>query len=126
MQPIYPFRAKAKRVKNRRPDVLEQQQARLYLTAVFRKLASEPDLIAVVKENIDTFKGKQHIRNSAKKTLARLEWHFDAEQPDIELLATEVLADDYIGQKYREFPLLFKGVLTEDERFEALSATFTP
>jgi hypothetical protein len=55
------------------------------------------------------YKQQMHLKRGFLRAIERLEWVIHASK-DIEQFEKSILADDYIGEVIRRYPLLFKGI----------------
>ncbi|TRW47977.1 hypothetical protein FM042_11640 [Aliidiomarina halalkaliphila] len=88
----------------------EHHLARGYFERVLAELVSSPEKMMIVRSNVDTYSQHQHLPKSAQAALRRFQ-HFFAVSEDPTELQRWVLEDSYEGRRFRQFPLLFKGVL---------------
>ncbi|WP_194757179.1 hypothetical protein [Aliidiomarina indica] len=81
-----------------------------YYERALDELIASPEKMAIVQDNVTFYAQQQHLPKSAQAALRRFE-HFFAVSDSPTDLRRWVLEDSYEGRKFRQFPLLFKGVL---------------
>lgn len=81
-----------------------------YLLSVINALRANPEKLAIVKHNVDEYQSQQYLKRGFLVALERMEWLFEANL-SIDEFCQQILADDYIGNRIRRYPLIFKGVL---------------
>lgn len=106
-QAYHPFR-------NRRPsrergarDTSPQQTA--YFEQALACLAAHPERISILVKNLHYYQQQQHLPKSAKAAIQRFEYLLAVTQDPHEI-AQHVLEDSYEGRKFRQLPLLLKGL----------------
>lgn len=85
-----------------------------YYQRVLAELVSSPKKMAIVRDNVEAYSQQKHLPKSAQASLRRFQ-HFFAVSEDPLELQRWVLQDSYEGRRFRQFPLLFKGVLPPPE-----------
>lgn len=103
-QAYHPFR-------NRRPARQQQPRDRdkSYFERAFECLRKHPERIAVVIENLNLYRTQPHLPKSAQGALTRFEYLLSVTHDPNEM-ARFVLEDSYEGRKFRQMPLMLKGV----------------
>lgn len=81
-----------------------------YILSVITALKAEPEKIAIVKRNVVEYQHQQYLKKGFLLALERMEWLFEANLT-IDEFCEQLVADDYIGNRIRRYPLIFKGVL---------------
>ncbi|WP_372768288.1 hypothetical protein [Pseudoalteromonas sp.] len=81
-----------------------------YLLSVIEELKANPEKLAIVKHNVDEYQTQQYLKRGFLIALERMEWLFEADL-SIDEFCQQILADDYIGNRIRKYPLIFKGVI---------------
>ena len=81
-----------------------------YLLSVIEKLKANPEKLAIVKSNVAEYKSQQYLKKGFVMALERMEWLFEANL-SIDEFCQQILAEDYIGNRIRRYPLIFKGVI---------------
>ncbi|MCF6439638.1 hypothetical protein L1077_09375 [Pseudoalteromonas luteoviolacea] len=76
---------------------------------VVSALRQNPEAIEIIKTNCQHYQSQAYLKKGLKRTIEHLEWVLAADN-DIERICTQIMADDHIGGKFRQYPLLFKGV----------------
>ena len=84
-------------------------QDNTYIQEVLSALKSNPEKIEILARNCDEYKQQMHLKRGFLRAIERLEWVIHASK-DIEQFEKSILADDYIGEVIRRYPLLFKGI----------------
>lgn len=101
---FHPFR-------NRRPT--RQRQAtdrdKSYFVQAFDCLRAHPERVAIIEQNLRYYNSQPHLPKSAKAALTRFEYLLSVTR-DPEEMAVFVLEESYEGRKFRQLPLLLKGV----------------
>ncbi|KID55748.1 hypothetical protein JF50_15410 [Pseudoalteromonas luteoviolacea] len=85
------------------------QSSQTYMKQVVDALRQNPTAIGVIKANCQYYQEQAYLKKGLKRTIERLEWILAADD-DIERICQQIMADDHIGNKCRQYPLLFKGV----------------
>ncbi|MEC8327181.1 MAG: hypothetical protein VX100_14025 [Pseudomonadota bacterium] len=85
----------------------QQQQ---YLKSVIAALQAEPEKLNIIKQNIAHYQSQAYLKRGFLRALERMEWLFEANLT-IDEFCQQIMADDYIGNRIRRYPLIFKGVL---------------
>lgn len=71
-----------------------------------------PERVEVIRENLAYYEQQQHLPNSAKAAIKRFQYLL-AVTNNPEEMERWVMEDSYEGRKFRQLPLLFKGVCDE-------------
>jgi hypothetical protein len=84
-------------------------QTEFFIT-VTQELTAHPRKLDLVRSNIAYYQSQSYLKAGFLKALERMEWVFEANLSCDEI-CQQILADDYIGNRIRRYPLIFKGVL---------------
>ncbi|RUO23266.1 hypothetical protein CWE08_01025 [Aliidiomarina iranensis] len=106
-QPYYP-------VRNRRPQRERKPKPEnlSYFEQAFSCLKQAPERIEILRENLAHYQQKKHLPKSAKAAITRFEYLL-AVTEDPEEMERRVMEDSYEGRKFRQMPLLLKGLCPE-------------
>ncbi|KAF7764566.1 hypothetical protein PCIT_b0602 [Pseudoalteromonas citrea] len=85
-------------------------QATPYLIEVLSELQRAPHKVEIIKRNCDYYKTQIHLKRGFLTAIERIELVLVIDH-DIERIRQQILANDYIGNRIRRYPLLFKGIL---------------
>lgn len=85
-----------------------------YFVSVTEELRHHPKKLEIVRQNLAYYQSQSYLKSGFLKALERMEWVFEANL-SIEQICQQIMADDYIGNRIRRYPLIFKGVLPTDE-----------
>lgn len=88
-------------------------QNQRYLLSVIEELKANPEKLEIVKYNVDEYQSQQYLKRGFLVALERMEWLFEANL-SIDEFCQQILAEDYIGNRIRRYPLIFKGVLVNN------------
>ncbi|RUO35979.1 hypothetical protein CWE13_10580 [Aliidiomarina shirensis] len=104
-------------VRNRRPQRERNLKAEdlSYFEQAFTCLKEMPERVAVLRANLAYYQQKKHLPKAAKAAITRFEYLL-AVTEDPEEMERRVMEDSYEGRKFRQMPLLLKGVCRQ-ERF---------
>ncbi len=83
-----------------------------FINQVIAALKSDPSKLAVIQENLEKYRSQRHLKRGFLLAIERFDWVFEASD-DVNFICEQILADDYIGNRLRRYPLLFKGVISE-------------
>ncbi|CAH9062408.1 hypothetical protein PSECIP111951_03665 [Pseudoalteromonas holothuriae] len=83
-----------------------------FIIAALNELKVHPEKLEIIKTNCAEFKQQPYLKRGLLLAVERFEWVF-AIDDDVQRIAKQVLADDYIGNRLRRYPLLFKGVICD-------------
>ncbi|MBQ4833455.1 hypothetical protein J8L70_09415 [Pseudoalteromonas sp. MMG010] len=81
-----------------------------FIQAVVAELKANPNKLKVIKSNLEHYRQQTHLKRGFLLAIERFDWVFDATQ-NIDEICQQILANDYIGNRLRRYPLLFKGVI---------------
>lgn len=81
-----------------------------YIQSVLNTLKAHPERIKILEQNCNEYKQQTHLKRGFLRAIERLEWVIHASQ-NIEEFEHSILADDYLGNVIRRYPLLFKGIV---------------
>ena len=98
----------------RKPTRTKKNNQHQYIERVVAELRQCPSKLAVIKRNCDEYRSQRYLKKGFLLAIERFDWVFEVDD-DIERIAQQILADDYIGQRLRRYPLLFKGVLSQQD-----------
>lgn len=102
----YPFKSRrAQRVKRER-----EETPLTYFEAALEHLKKHPEDMAVLKRNLEHYEQQAFLPKQAKLGLQRYR-NFLAVSSDPEALEKWVLQDSHEGIRFRQFPLIFKGLI---------------
>ncbi|MCF2856041.1 hypothetical protein L1286_01030 [Pseudoalteromonas sp. SMS1] len=82
-----------------------------YLEKVIAVLKAEPHKISILKRNCEYYQKQQFLKKGFQRAIEHMQWLL-AVDDDVERICNHIMAEDYIGNKLRQYPLLFKGVTT--------------
>ncbi|ESP94447.1 MULTISPECIES: hypothetical protein [Pseudoalteromonas] len=94
----------------RNKNRVSSQSSQEYIAQVVTSLQQDPALLEIVKANCDYYQQQQFLKKGLKRAIEHLEWVLAADD-DITRICQQIMADDHIGTKFRQYPLLFKGVI---------------
>ncbi|MEG3757706.1 hypothetical protein V5096_07070 [Pseudoalteromonas carrageenovora] len=83
-----------------------------FINQVIAALKSDPAKLAIIRKNLEYYRNQHHLKRGFLLAIERFDWVFEASD-DVNFICDQILADDYIGNRLRRYPLLFKGVLDE-------------
>lgn len=83
----------------------------VFINQVVAELKANPSKVAIIKNNLAHYRSQRHLKRGFLTAIERFDWVFAASN-DIDFICQQILADDYIGQRLRRYPLLFKGILS--------------
>lgn len=83
-----------------------------FINQVIAALKSDPSKLAVIQKNLEQYRSQLHLKRGFLLAIERFDWVFEASD-DVNFICEQILADDYIGNRLRRYPLLFKGVISE-------------
>lgn len=107
-QAHYPFRnSRPRRRREQRPEDLS------YFQQAFDCLRAHPERVARVQKNLAYYEQQRHLPKAAQAAIKRFQYLL-AVTDDPEEMAHWVMADSIEGQKFRQLPLLLKGVCDTD------------
>ena len=103
-QAFHPFR-------NRRPARQHQplDRDKSYFVRAFECLRKHPERVTIVMQNLKYYRTQVHLPKSAQAALKRFEYLLSVTL-DPDEMARFVLEDSYEGRKFRQMPLILKGV----------------
>ncbi|MBB1368892.1 hypothetical protein H5154_21370 [Pseudoalteromonas sp. SR44-5] len=81
-----------------------------FIAKVVQQLRDDESKLAIIKGNLEEYRQQRFLKRGFLTAIERFDWVFEASD-DIEDICQQILADDYIGQRLRRYPLLFKGIL---------------
>ncbi|MBH0011804.1 hypothetical protein I6F48_04740 [Pseudoalteromonas sp. SWYJ118] len=81
-----------------------------FINQVVEELRADPSKVSIIQENLEQYRAQTHLKRGFLLAIERFDWVFEASK-DIDFICQQILADDYIGNRLRRYPLLFKGVI---------------
>ncbi|MBQ4800634.1 hypothetical protein J8L73_16090 [Pseudoalteromonas sp. MMG006] len=87
------------------------KQTTSFINLVINELMSHPEKLEIVRKNLDEYRQQTHLKRGFLLAIERFDWVFEASN-DVDFICQQILADDYIGNRLRRYPLLFKGVIS--------------
>lgn len=80
-----------------------------YFKQAFECLKAEPERVAIVQENLASYESQTHLPKGARAAIKRFQYLLEVTQDPSEM-ERWVMEDSYEGYKFRQLPMLFKGV----------------
>lgn len=81
-----------------------------FISKVVSSLRADPCKLGIITSNLDEYRKQRFLKKGFLTAIERFDWVFEASD-DIEDICQQILADDYIGNRLRRYPLLFKGIV---------------
>ena len=81
-----------------------------FIHQVIAQLKAEPEKLQLIKNNLAHYREQTHLKRGFLLAIERFDWVFEATD-NIDEICEQIMADDYIGNRLRRYPLLFKGVV---------------
>jgi len=81
-----------------------------FINQVVEELRANPSKVSIIKRNLELYRSQAHLKRGFLLAIERFDWVFEASE-DIDFICQQILADDYIGNRLRRYPLLFKGLI---------------
>lgn len=81
-----------------------------FINQVIVQLKAEPKKLQLIKNNLAYYRAQTHLKRGFLLAIERFDWVFEATD-NIDEICAQIMADDYIGNRLRRYPLLFKGVV---------------
>ena len=81
-----------------------------FIHQVIVQLKAEPEKLQLIKNNLAYYREQTHLKRGFLLAIERFDWVFEATD-NIDEICEQIMADDYIGNRLRRYPLLFKGVV---------------
>ena len=81
-----------------------------FINQVIAQLKAEPEKLQLIKNNLAFYRAQTHLKRGFLLAIERFDWVFEATD-NIDEICDKIMADDYIGNRLRRYPLLFKGVV---------------
>ncbi|ATC94941.1 hypothetical protein [Pseudoalteromonas tunicata] len=103
-----PLAGRTYRQKPKRKTSLHQLE---FIRLVIAELKRSPDKISIIKQNCDYYRQQTFLKKGFLLAIERFDWVFEVDD-DIERICQQIQADDFIGNRLRRYPLLFKGIIT--------------
>jgi hypothetical protein len=82
----------------------------VFIDQVITELKSHPNKLEIVQANLARYRSQTYLKRGFLLAIERFDWVFEASN-NIDEICAQIMADDYIGNRLRRYPLLFKGVL---------------
>ncbi|AQP98461.1 hypothetical protein B0W48_00830 [Pseudoalteromonas aliena] len=82
-----------------------------FINQVVEELRADPSKISIIQNNLEQYRSQTHLKRGFLLAIERFDWVFEA-STDINFICQQILADDYIGNRLKRYPLLFKGVIS--------------
>ncbi|KPZ58478.1 hypothetical protein CWC16_01250 [Pseudoalteromonas sp. S3776] len=86
------------------------KQTTSFINQVIAELQAHPEKLDIVRQNLDEYREQTYLKRGFLLAIERFDWVFEASN-DVNFICQQILADDYIGNRLRRYPLLFKGVI---------------
>ncbi|MCQ8878432.1 hypothetical protein NQT69_10515 [Pseudoalteromonas shioyasakiensis] len=84
----------------------------LFINRVIAALQADPSKLAIIRNNLNEYRQQPFLKRGFLIAIERFDWVFEATD-DVQQICEQIMADDYIGNRLRRYPLLFKGVINE-------------
>ncbi|CUS48451.1 MAG: hypothetical protein HLUCCO02_00175 [Idiomarinaceae bacterium HL-53] len=108
-QKYYPFRSRSRKNGER-----ERAEAPFsYFEEALKVLHADPSKISILRDNLAYYEQQSFLPKSAKIALRRYSYLLSLTD-NIDEIEKWVLQDSYEGQRFRQFPLIFKGILNDE------------
>ncbi|WP_199886185.1 hypothetical protein [Pseudoalteromonas sp. T1lg23B] len=101
-----------KQTRSRQQSKRDDNRHRAFIIAALNELKAHPNKLAILKQNCQLYKQQAHLKRGLLKAIERFEWVFEVDD-DIDRIIEQILAQDYIGNRIRRYPLLFKGIVDD-------------
>lgn len=88
----------------------ESKQQIAFINSVVSELKNNPSKLQIIRGNLDYYRQQRFLKRGFLLAIERFDWVFEATD-NIDEICAQILAQDYIGQRLRRYPLLFKGVI---------------
>lgn len=88
-------------------NICTQNQS--YIEQAVANLKQNPAKLRILRENCELLAQQYSMNKGLLRAIERVEWVFCVDD-DIERICKQILDNDYIGNKIRRYPLLFKGI----------------
>lgn len=82
-----------------------------FINQVIAALQADPSKLAIIRNNLNEYRQQQFLKRGFLLAIERFDWVFEATD-DVQQICDQIMADDYIGNRLRRYPLLFKGVIS--------------
>ncbi|XQF91709.1 hypothetical protein ACOBV8_19690 (plasmid) [Pseudoalteromonas espejiana] len=83
----------------------------IYNKVLVTRAKTNPEKLAIIRNNLNEYRAQTHLKRGFLLAIERFDWVFEASN-DVDFICQQIVADDYIGNRLRRYPLLFKGVVT--------------
>ncbi|OHU85388.1 MULTISPECIES: hypothetical protein [Pseudoalteromonas] len=101
-----------RRSRARRPTKRDDSRHKAFIIAALNELKTHPNKLTIIKQNCQLYKQQPHLKRGFLTAIERCEWVLEVDD-DIDRIIAQILAEDYIGNRLRRYPLLFKGVVDD-------------
>lgn len=81
-----------------------------FIGEVLAELQRAPHKVKIIQDNCDHYKTQIHLKRGFLTAIERIELVLIIDN-DIGRITQQILANDYIGNRIRRYPLLFRGIL---------------
>ncbi|MGO2181881.1 MULTISPECIES: hypothetical protein [Pseudoalteromonas] len=81
-----------------------------FITQVIIELEANPNKLEIIRHNLAYYRTQTHLKKGFLLAIERFDWVFAACN-NVDEICAQIMADDYIGNRLRRYPLLFKGIL---------------
>jgi hypothetical protein len=85
----------------------------LFIDQIIAELLRHPCKVDIIKQNMRYYRAQTHLKRGFLLAIERFDWVFEATH-NVDEICAQIMAEDYIGNRLRRYPLLFKGVLAKD------------
>ncbi|RUO33510.1 hypothetical protein [Aliidiomarina sanyensis] len=85
-----------------------------YIERALACLQAQPEKISVIRDNVTHYEAQPHLPKAARNALKRFQYVL-AVTDDPQEIARWILEDSEEGRKFRQFPLLLKGVCDDED-----------
>lgn len=80
-----------------------------YIEDAVNNLKRDPAKLSVLRNNCALLASQYSLNKGLLRAIERIEWVFCIDN-DVDRICAQILSNDYIGNKIRRYPLLFKGI----------------
>ncbi|KZN69333.1 hypothetical protein [Pseudoalteromonas luteoviolacea] len=85
-----------------------------YIYRVLAELQSHPNKLATLHDNCEFYQQQQFLKKGFQRAIEHMQWVLAVDK-DVNRICTQIMADDYIGIRLRKYPLLFKGIIQNQD-----------
>ncbi|KPH62499.1 hypothetical protein ADS77_12420 [Pseudoalteromonas porphyrae] len=93
----------------RRARPKNNSKGTVFINHVIERLREDPSKLNIIRKNLDEYRQQRFLKRGFLLAIERFDWVFEASN-NVDDICEQILADDYIGNRLRRYPLLFKGV----------------